>query len=234
MILLRLSGHSCAGKTRLVEALPRYGIDIPKVLRYTSRPARPGEFHGQDYYFMSRSFIEKLPKEDFLVGPVRNMLQAFDLSQLENDLQRYDLLLIEIYPALWPLLLERLSERLEEKLITASVFLTAVDPEKIRSIKDDIDKAGYITGEVKKMLINRGKDDPEDIEIRASYAAREITQAIGQEGKWLYSRIIHSSPEGPDGKDDWTKDNAPVGQAATAMEEFTSFYQDLRSTSLSR
>ena len=94
MMLLRLSGHSGAGKTRLLNALPLYDITCPKVLRYTSRPARKDEVHGQDYYFMSRAFIEALPEKDFLVGPLRNMLQAFDLKQLEIDLRRYDLVLI--------------------------------------------------------------------------------------------------------------------------------------------
>jgi hypothetical protein len=51
MMLLRLSGHSGAGKTRLINALPQYGISCPKVLRYTSRPARKEEVHGLDYYF---------------------------------------------------------------------------------------------------------------------------------------------------------------------------------------
>ena len=94
MILLRLSGHSGAGKTRLVNALPQYGITCPKVLRYTSRPARKNEVHGEDYYFLSRSFIESLPEKDFLVGPVRNMVQAFDLRQLEIDLSNHELVLI--------------------------------------------------------------------------------------------------------------------------------------------
>ena len=227
MILLRLSGHSCAGKTRLIEALPKYGVTIPKVLRYTSRPARPGEAHGQDYYFMSRSFIENLPEEDFLVGPVRNMLQAFDLKQLEIDLERYKLLLVEIYPTLWPRLLERLLDRFESKLLTASVFMTAVDPEKILSIEEEKARNMYISEEVKKMLLIRGKDDPKDIETRAEYAAREILEALGPEGSWLYSRIIHSAPEGPDGEDEWTREEEPVGQAKKAIREFIEFYNGL-------
>jgi hypothetical protein len=228
MILLRLSGHSCAGKTRMLEALSKYGISIQKVLRYTSRPARPGESHGQDYYFMSRSFIEMLPEKDFLIGPVRNMLQAFDLHQLETDLKGNGLVLIEIYPALWPLLLERLSKRLKENLFTASVFLTAVDPEKILAITDAEAKRTYISKEVRKMLIIRGKDDSKDIEIRAEYAAREVLDALGPEGKLIYSRIIHSAPEGPDGKDDWTRKEEPVGRARTAIEEFISFYNSVK------
>jgi hypothetical protein len=227
MILLRLSGHSGAGKTRLVNALPQYGITCPKVLRYTSRPARKNEAHGEDYYFLSRSLIESLPEKDFLVGPVRNMLQAFDLNQLEIDLKRYDLVLIEIYPKLWLKLLARLDERLGEQLITASIFMTAVDPAHLENISDEQSKADYITREVEKILISRNKDDLIDIQLRAQAASTEILDALCLEGQKTYSRILFSAPEGPDGEDDWTREAMPVGQAKVAMEEFIAFYKGL-------
>jgi guanylate kinase len=228
MLLLRLSGHSCAGKTRLVNALRQFGVTCPKVTRYTSRKARPEEIHGQDYYFHSREFIEALPEKDFLVGPVRNMLQAFDLNQLEKDLKANDLVLIEIYPALWQKLLERLSERLGPGLITASVFMTAVDPEKVKSFREDEEKAGYITSEVYKMLLSRNKDEIEDIKIRAHAAAGEILEALSPAGRKMYAKIIHSAPEGPDGEDDWTKDKEPAGQAKGALEEFIALISSLK------
>lgn len=229
MILLRLSGHSGAGKTRLINALPQFGISCPKVLRYTSRPARMEEVHGQDYYFMSRAFIEALPEKDFLVGPVRNMVQAFDLKQLEIDLRRNDLVLIEIYPTLWPKLLALLSERLDEKLTTASVFMTAVDPGYLENLPDDQAKTDYITGEVEKILSLRDKDDTKDILIRAGSAAREILDAISPTGRKLYAKILHSAPEGPDGEDEWTREDLPVGQAKSVLEEFIAFYHTLQS-----
>jgi hypothetical protein len=36
----------------------------------------------------------------------------------------------------------------------------------------------------------------------------------------MYSKIIHSAPEGPDREDDWTREARPVGKALTAIEEF--------------
>jgi hypothetical protein len=227
MMLLRLSGHSGAGKTRLINALPQFGISCPKVLRYTSRPARKDEVHGQDYYFLSRSLIESLPEKDFLVGPVRNMIQAFDLKQLEIDLKRFDLVLIEIYPTLWLKLLERLEQRFGEQLIAASVFMTAVDPDYLKNLPDIKTKSGYITHEVQKILLLRNKDDIIDIQIRARAAAAEILDALSPEGAKMYSRILYSAPEGPDGEDDWTRETMPVGQAKAVMEEFIAFYKGL-------
>jgi hypothetical protein len=227
MILLRLSGHSCAGKTRLVNALPQFGITCPKVIRYTSRSPRPEEIHGEDYYFHSREFIEALPEKDFLVGPVRNMLQAFDLNRLESDLKSHDLVLIEIYPDLWPKLLARMEERFQEEIKTASVFMTAVDPAVINKFRDNEEKAGYITSEVYKMLLSRNKDELEDIKIRAHAAAGEIIEALGPAGRKMYAKILYSSPEGPDGEDEWTREEQSVGKAKVVLEEFIAFYNGL-------
>lgn len=228
MILIRLSGHSCAGKTRLVNALPQFGISCPKVLRYTSRMPRTEEKEGEDYFFRSREFIESLPEKDFLIGQVRNMLQAFDLRQIESDLRSHDLLLIEIYPSLWPKLLSRLEERLPEKLVTASVFMTAVNPLAIMNFKKKVEKAGYITSEVYKMLLFRNKDEVEDIKVRAHAAAGEIMEALSPEGRKLYDKIIHSAPEGPDNEDDWTREGKLAGKALEAIGEFRELLYHLK------
>jgi hypothetical protein len=227
MLLLRLSGHSCAGKTRLVSALPQFGITCPKVIRYTSRAPRPEEIEGGDYFFRLREFIATLPEEKFLVGPVRNMLQAFDLDQIEAGLKTHDLLLIEIYPALWPRLVSRLEDRMPGKLVTASVFMTAVDPLVIASLNDDEELTGYISSEVYKMLLFRQKDEIEDIKVRAHAAAGEILEALSPVGSKMYTKIIHSAPEGPDGADDWTREGRPVGLAKKALEEFIDLFKKI-------
>jgi len=230
MLLLRLSGHSCAGKTRLVNALPQFGITCPKVIRYTSRAPRPEEIEGGDYFFRTQETIAALPEEKFLVGPVRNMLQAFDLDQIEAGLNTHDLLLIEIYPALWTKLISRLEERMPGKLVTASVFMTAVNPETIKKFRKKEEKAGFITSEVYKMLLFRNKDEIEDIKIRAFSAANEIMEALSLGGRKKYDKIIHSSPEGPDGMDDWTKEAKLLGQAKQAVLEFMEFFNQLASS----
>jgi hypothetical protein len=226
MLLLRLSGHSGAGKSRLLAALPRFGITCPHVVRYTSRLARPEEQHGKDYYFLSRAAIAALPASDFYVGPVREMLQAVDLSQLENDLRSSDLVMVEIYPDLWPALLSRLEERMGCVVPNASVFMTAVHREAILAVPER-DRAPFIESEVERILLWRNKDAPDKVRIRAKSAVNEILTAISLEGSQGYARILDSAPEGPDGEDEWTVEAEPVGDARRVLDEFIAFYAAL-------
>jgi len=227
MMLLRLSGHSGAGKSRLTAALPKYGISCPRAILYTSRQAREGEVHGRDYYFLSRGAIAVLPKNDFLVGPVRDMLQAADLSQLEADLKANNLVLVEIFHGLWPELEIRIRERLGDRLRTASVFVTAVDPDLLRKMPDDKTRAEYIQGEVVKILRWRNKDTPNKIQSRARSAVDEILSAMGPDGINLYDKMFYSAPEGPDGQDEWTRESQPIGRAKQVLMEFIEFVKSV-------
>jgi hypothetical protein len=223
MLLVRLSGHSGAGKSRLVAALPRYDITCTSVVRYTSRLARDDERHGVDYYFLSRAAITALPSSDFYVGPVREMLQAVDLSQLEIDLRSSDTVMVEIFPDLWPGLLRRLEERMHCAVPNTSVFMTAVHRKTIVALPEQV-RGEFIQSEVERILLWRNKDAPDKIRIRAKSAVEEILTAISPEGSQGYARIFDSAPEGPNGEDEWTKEAEPVGDARRVLDEFIAFY----------
>jgi guanylate kinase len=57
--LFIISAPSGAGKTSLVKALLKTGIDLRLSISYTSRPARPEEVDGRDYHFVSREMFEQ-------------------------------------------------------------------------------------------------------------------------------------------------------------------------------
>jgi len=57
--LFIVSAPSGAGKTSLVKALLKTGIDLSLSISYTSRPARPEEVDGRDYHFVSREIFEQ-------------------------------------------------------------------------------------------------------------------------------------------------------------------------------
>ena len=226
MLLIRLSGHSGAGKTRLLAQLPRYGITCPRAVLYTSRLAREDEQHGKDYYFLSRAAIAALPSDDFYVRPVREMLQAVDLSQLEIDLRSSNLVMVEIYPDLWPGLLRRIEERMRCTIPNTSAFMTAVHQKAILAQPEE-SRDRFIQSEVERILTWRNKDAPDKVELRAASAVREILTAIGPEESQHYARIFDSSPEGPDGEDEWTAEAEPVGDARRVLDEFIAFYKSV-------
>ena len=227
MLLMRLSGHSGAGKSRLTAALPKHGITVPRCVLYTSRPARDGEVHGKDYYFLSKSAIAALPAWDFYVGPVREMLQAVDLNQLELDLKSNKLVLIEIFADLWPGLIRKLNERMKD-VPNASVFMTAIDPQAVLSLPDEKSRAQFIQDEVEKILLHRAKDEAGKIKSRAKSAVSEVLTAIGPQGQELYSNVFHSAPEGPDSNDDWTREAEPIGKAKQVLDEFIAFFNSVQ------
>lgn len=58
--LLILSAPSGTGKTSLTKALLRVNINLGLSISYTSRPIRPGEVEGHDYYFVERKVFEQM------------------------------------------------------------------------------------------------------------------------------------------------------------------------------
>ncbi len=58
--LFILSAPSGTGKTSLTKALLRVNINLWLSISYTSRPIRPGEVEGDDYYFIERKVFEQM------------------------------------------------------------------------------------------------------------------------------------------------------------------------------
>lgn len=231
MILVRLSGHSCAGKSRLTAA----SRGFTRCVIYTSRQARKGELDGVDYYFLSRSAIEALPDEHFFKGQVREMIQAVDLQQLASDLANPEIrvVLIELYDRLWPGLETKLRIRIGPSLVTKSVFLTAVDRNEVETRLDEAGANPNATEEVREWIYKqvyewvkaRGKDQEDKWDGRAKDAVTEVIAAVT--GESPYDRIFHSAPEGPDGQDEWTRSGGPTGQARICLDEFMDWLDTL-------
>lgn len=232
MLLVRLSGHSGAGKSRLLAELPKKGINYKKVIIYTSRSPRVGEIDGKDYFFQSKKFINHLPSDVFLKATIHGMIQAIDLNKLEEDLLLNKIVIMEIHSKRWTELKNVITHSFKIKPKIVSVFLNAVDPSTFLQ-KSYTKAAQIIEKRVRDILEMRGKNTIKDIRIRAKSASKEVLEAYGWKRDLKnrksatikmsdYNEIILSSPEGPDGKDDWTRKKYPVGQAAHALREFIS------------
>jgi guanylate kinase len=80
-----VSGASGSGKTTLVRALQANDPALRFSVSYTTRPSRPGEVHGQDYFFVSTAEFLKLIKEGLLVEHVRQFGYYYGTSRVWID-----------------------------------------------------------------------------------------------------------------------------------------------------
>jgi len=66
-LLIVISGPSGVGKDSVVEQMKRRGAAFHFVVTATSRPPRPDEVHGADYFFVSEAEFEEMIRQDELL-----------------------------------------------------------------------------------------------------------------------------------------------------------------------
>ncbi|RUA05180.1 MAG: guanylate kinase [Gammaproteobacteria bacterium] len=72
--LFVIAAPSGCGKTSLVKALIAQTDDLCVSVSHTTRNARPGEIHGENYFFVSKEAFDKINKENGFVESA----QVFD------------------------------------------------------------------------------------------------------------------------------------------------------------
>jgi guanylate kinase len=151
---LLLSGPSGSGKSTLVKELLERFDDIYFSISTTTRPKRPGEIEGKDYFFVSREEFEKEIAEGMFLEwaevhgnyygtSLRPVMEAIDAGKLvvfDIDVQGFESVM-----------------RSPLAKITTSVFITTPTME-----------------DLKKRLMARGSDDETTIAKRLENAKKEI------------------------------------------------------------
>lgn len=66
-LLIVLSGPSGVGKDSVLKRMKERGIPFHFVVTATTRPPRPGEQHGVDYYFVSKDEFARMIEEEQLM-----------------------------------------------------------------------------------------------------------------------------------------------------------------------
>ena len=84
--LIILTGFSGSGKDTVMEKLLKTRPEIQRIVTHTSRPMRPGEKHGKDYYFVSNEEFESLIKKDKFIEHV--MYGSHYKGTLKNEFQK--------------------------------------------------------------------------------------------------------------------------------------------------
>ncbi len=66
-LLIVISGPSGVGKDSVVQALKGRGLPFHFVVTATTRPPRPNEVHGEDYFFVSKEEFARMIEADELI-----------------------------------------------------------------------------------------------------------------------------------------------------------------------
>jgi guanylate kinase len=223
--LIILSGPSCVGKSPLIKTLktmhPEISFQMP--ILYTSRPPRSIETEGVDYYFRSEHDIRSFPRERFIVGQIRKIWQAIDLTEMQGLFAYSSLIIVEIYPTLGKLFRDHpLIRQLTADYEVYTVFISPASEDEIHALQINM---GFASPEATAAaimlpkLISRTQQQGklltpevlEDLQIRASMAYEEITM-----GENYNYRIVNH-----DGEDshNW-RYTPPIGGAGLTLRRF--------------
>jgi guanylate kinase len=155
-ILFILSAPSGAGKTTLRNLLKRTP-DFVFSVSCTTRKPRPGEVHGEDYFF--------LPEEDFL-----RRVESGDFIEHATVHGNH-------YGTLRETVLDNLEHGIDVLLdvdIQGAAMIRATTHEKIRDAIADVFLMPGSMEELKRRLLKRGTETPEQLEIRLGNATVEM------------------------------------------------------------
>lgn len=152
-----LSGPAGSGKSTIAERLAKMSANVRRAVTATTRPPRPGEADGKDYYFLSvEDFRRRIDGEDFLEYTTFNgNYYGTPRRELEANLEKGGvvLLVIEVDGA------ESVKFFFPDAIF---VFIIPPTPEILR-----------------QRLIGRGTESEEDVERRLAIAQSEI-QRVGE------------------------------------------------------
>ena len=143
-ILVILSSPSGVGKTTLTKKIQQKYSSFKLSVSHTTRAARTNEVDGVDYYFISKEKFEKLIKENkfYEYAEIFNNLYGTLKTNVDNKIKKNDILFDIDWQGT-----KQLSEHSNLNLL------------KIYLITDSKE-------ELKKRLIKRNQNSPEEVEYR--------------------------------------------------------------------
>ena len=153
--LIIISSPSGAGKTTLCKLLLKKMKNISLSISYTSRNKRLNEVNGKDYFFVNKNKFIQLEKDNFFIETAKNFNNLYG-SPYKNIIQ---------------------AKKRKQHI------LFDIDWKGARKIRKNYNKKEIIDffilpptiKELKKRLVKRGRDKKDDINLRLSYAIKEIS-----------------------------------------------------------
>ena len=148
--LIIISSPSGAGKTTLCKMLIKRVKNIKLSVSYTSRSKRLNEINGKDYFFVTKEKFNELKNKNFFIETTKNFNNFYG-SPIINTNKNFHLLFDIDWKGA-----RKIRKNFDNKHII-DIFI--LPPSK---------------KELKKRLLKRGRENNKEINLRLSYALKEM------------------------------------------------------------
>jgi len=169
-LLLVISAPSGTGKSTLISMLKKDFPDFKFSVSYTTRSPRPGEVHGQDYFFVSKDEFLRLKENNFFAeyALVHNHYYGTPRETTLKALEQGQNLIFDID-------VQGAMQLKQNMGLGCYVFIF---PPSFKALEE--------------RLLKRGTDDPETIARRLENAKNEINQSHFFD-YWLVNDDLHQA-----------------------------------------
>jgi guanylate kinase len=142
-LFIVVSAPSGAGKSSICQRLLQACPEIKFSVSYTSRPPRPNEINGKDYYFISRDEFQRRIDQNEFVEWIENYGQLYGTSikAMEDFFQKGNDLLLDIEP--------RGAKKIKQKF-KKGIFVFVLPPSRVELLKR-LEKRGHETDKAIKI-----------------------------------------------------------------------------------
>jgi len=151
--IIIISSPSGAGKTTLCKLLLKKMHNINLSISYTSRNKRLNEINGKDYFFVTKEKFNHLKNKNFFIETAINFGNYYGSPYKNLKTSKINQILFDID---W-----KGARKIRKKMDKKDIIDFFILPPSIK--------------ELKKRLVKRGRDKKDDINLRLSYAIREIS-----------------------------------------------------------
>jgi len=151
--IIIISSPSGAGKTTLCKLLLKKMNNINLSISYTSRNQRLNEINGKDYFFVTKEKFNQLKNKNFFIETAMNFGNHYGSPYKNLQTSNKNQILFDID---W-----KGARKIRKKVDKNDIIDFFILPPSIK--------------ELKKRLVKRGRDKKDDINLRLSYAIKEIS-----------------------------------------------------------
>ena len=154
-LFIVVSAPSGAGKSSICQRLLQACPELKFSVSYTSRPPRPNEINGKDYYFISRDEFRRRIDQNEFVEWIENYghLYGTSIKVMEDFFEKDNDLLLDIEP--------RGAKKVKQKF-KKGIFVFVLPPSRVELLKR-LEKRGYETGEAIKTRFAQAESELKEI-----------------------------------------------------------------------